>query len=128
MLITLSSERFHANLGCAHGGKTNNKSPRTPDAAAVTAVSARESGESPTGGAGAAMANSCPEEVSESGSAGSAPEGAHSSGGLKDDVRAMPAARPLPAMTRAILRLASSILSSPKIAEQFLRAASRVMW
>lgn len=38
----------------------------------------------------------------------------------------MPAARPLPEMTRAILRLASSIISSPSIAEPFLPPASDV--
>ncbi len=53
-------------------------------------------------------------------------QGAHSSGGVKDDVRSMPAARPLPAMTSAILRLASSIISSPSIAEPFLPPASDV--
>ena len=52
--------------------------------------------------------------------------GAHSSGGVNDDVRSMPAARPLPAMTSAILRLASSIISSPSIAEPFLPPASDV--
>ena len=49
-----------------------------------------------------------------------------SSGGVKDDVRSIPAARPLPAMTSAILRLASSIISSPSIAEPFLPPASEV--
>lgn len=38
----------------------------------------------------------------------------------------MPAARPLPAITSAILRLASSIISSPSIAEPFLPPSSEV--
>jgi len=40
----------------------------------------------------------------------------HYSGGVKDCVRCIPAARPLPAITSAILREASSIISSPSIA------------
>ena len=42
---------------------------------------------------------------------------AQASGGVNDDERDIPAARPLPAITSAILRLASSIISSPSIAE-----------
>ena len=38
----------------------------------------------------------------------------------------MPAARPLPAMTRAILREASSIISSPSMADPFAPPASEV--
>ena len=48
--------------------------------------------------------------------------------GMNDDVRSMPAARPLLAMTRAILALASSIISSPSIADPFLPPASDVAW
>ncbi len=48
------------------------------------------------------------------------------SGGWKEAVRRMPAARPLPATTSAILRLASSIISSPSIAEPFVPPASEV--
>src|SRR5215467_6791561 len=36
-------------------------------------------------------------------------------GGVNDDVRVIPAARPFPAITNAILRDASSIISSPSI-------------
>ena len=43
--------------------------------------------------------------------------GAHSWGGSNFDVRCIPAARPLAAMTRAILREASSIISSPSMAD-----------
>ena len=50
------------------------------------------------------------------------------SGASNLDVRCMPAARPLPAMTSAILRLASSIISSPSIAEPFLPPASEVQY
>ena len=42
------------------------------------------------------------------------------------EVRVIPAARPLPATTRAIFRLASSIISSPSIAEPFFPPASEV--
>src|SRR3974377_1301789 len=38
-------------------------------------------------------------------------------GGWNTEVRRMPAARPLPAITRAIFRDASSIISSPSMAE-----------
>ena len=48
------------------------------------------------------------------------------SGGVKDDVRAIPAARPLPAMTSAILREASSIISSPSIAAPLAPPAAEV--
>src|SRR4029450_2487272 len=85
MLITMSSESFHVNRGCAHGGATYSSSPSTPDATAVTAGRARGTEERPTGEAGSAMASSCTTEVAESGSAGSPPEGTHSSGGVKDD-------------------------------------------
>ena len=47
-------------------------------------------------------------------------------GGSNFDVRTYPAARPLPAMTSAILREASSIISSPTIAEPFFPPASDV--
>ena len=48
------------------------------------------------------------------------------SGGSNFDVRSMPAARPFAEMTSAILRDASSIISSPSIAEPFLPPASDV--
>lgn len=48
------------------------------------------------------------------------------SGGVQRSVRSIPAARPLPAMTRAIFRLASSIISSPIMAEPLSPPASEV--
>jgi hypothetical protein len=48
------------------------------------------------------------------------------SGGVNDEVRCMPAARPLPEITSAIFRDASSIISSPSIAEPFAPPASDV--
>ena len=47
-------------------------------------------------------------------------------GGSKDDVRDIPAARPLAAMTSAILRDASSIISSPSITAPRMPPASDV--
>jgi hypothetical protein len=47
-------------------------------------------------------------------------------GGSNAEVRRMPAARPLPAITRAILRDASSIISSPSMAAPFAPPASEV--
>ena len=48
------------------------------------------------------------------------------SGGVNVPVRASPAARPFAAITSAILREASSIISSPSIAEPFAPPASDV--
>ena len=50
----------------------------------------------------------------------------HSAGGSNLVVRARPAARPLPAMTSAILRDASSIISSPSMTAPRLPPASDV--
>src|SRR5208282_3722297 len=47
-------------------------------------------------------------------------------GGSNLLVRCMPAARPLPAITRAILLEASSIISSPSMADPFAPPASEV--
>src|SRR6185312_5643198 len=49
-----------------------------------------------------------------------------SEGGSNFEVRRIPAARPLAAMTRAILREASSIISSPSMAEPLAPPASEV--
>ena len=46
--------------------------------------------------------------------------------GVQTSVRCMPAARPLAEITSAILRDASSIISSPSIAEPFVPPASDV--
>jgi hypothetical protein len=48
------------------------------------------------------------------------------SGGVKVDVRVMPAARPLPATTSAIFRDASSIISSPSTADPLAPPAAEV--
>ena len=50
----------------------------------------------------------------------------HSAGGVNDEVRLIPAARPLAATTSAILRDASSIISSPSITAPSLPPASEV--
>src|SRR5580704_9819203 len=50
----------------------------------------------------------------------------HSCGGSNLEVRSMPAARPLAAMTRAILREASSIISSPSMADPLAPPAREV--
>ncbi len=57
---------------------------------------------------------------------GGRPAGAQLSGGVQRSVRCIPPARPLPAMTSAILRLASSIISSPIMAAPRLPPASDV--
>src|SRR5690606_41061998 len=52
--------------------------------------------------------------------------GAHCCGGVQRLVRVMPAARPLLAITSAILREASSIISSPSIAAPRLPPSAEV--
>jgi hypothetical protein len=54
------------------------------------------------------------------------PRPGYAAGASNFEVRVNPAARPLPATTSAILREASSIISSPSIAEPFLPPASEV--
>ncbi len=56
------------------------------------------------------------------------PMAPYACGGSNLEVRTKPAARPLPATTRAIFRDASSIISSPSIAEPFFPPASEVKY